>query len=71
VRPLGCWTQLVAAHREHGVHIDWKTATTGWRGETMDYGIGLDVLFQRVQRARNVSAETSARSGTEDSRIPE
>jgi len=57
--PVGDWTQLVAAHRERSVHIDWKTATTGWRGETMDYDIALDVLFQRVQRAKNVSAETS------------
>jgi len=71
VRPLGDWTQLVAAHHERGVHIDRKTATTGWRGETMDYGIALDVLFQRVQRARNVSAETSALNVTEESRSGE
>ena len=66
--PLGDWTQLVAAHRECGVHIDRKTATTGWRGETMDYDIALDVLFQRAQRARDVSAETSALNVTVDSR---
>lgn len=71
VRPLGDWTQLVAAHHDPGVHIDGKTATTGWRGETMDYGIALDVLFQRVQRARNVSAETSALNLTEESRSGE
>lgn len=38
---------LVARHRELGLGIDPETATTRWRGEVMDYGMALDVLFQR------------------------
>ncbi len=57
--PLGDWTQLVAAHREQGIHIDRKTAASRCCDETMDYALALDVLFQRVRLAKRVSAETS------------
>jgi hypothetical protein len=57
-RPLSDWAQLSAAHREQGIHIDAKTATTLWRGERMDYGLAVQVLLHKAQRARNVSAET-------------
>ncbi len=59
VRPLADWTQLVAAHRDQGVHIDQHTAATRWRGEHLDYDLGLHVLLQQARRARHVSAETS------------
>ncbi|HWK73083.1 MAG TPA: DUF222 domain-containing protein [Povalibacter sp.] len=38
---------LIERHRELGLGIDPDTATTLWRGEVMDYGMALDVLFQR------------------------
>ncbi len=59
---LADWTHLIAAHRELGLDIDQGTATTRWRGETMDYGLALDVLFSRRQRAQRVSAETCHRA---------
>jgi hypothetical protein len=58
VRPLADWSRLVAAHREQGIFIDQKTAATRWRGETMDLGLGIEVLLQQAKRARDVSAET-------------
>jgi hypothetical protein len=52
---------LFYAHTEHGIVIDSTTAVTRWRGESMDYGIGVQVLLEQVARAKNaaeVSAET-------------
>jgi hypothetical protein len=43
-QPLADWRQLPAEHTERGIHIDPYTATTGWRGERMDYGIAIDSL---------------------------
>jgi hypothetical protein len=52
-------------HTELGVPIDSKTAATRWRGERMDYELGVWVLCNQVDRARtagrhdcDVSAET-------------
>ena len=36
--------ELPAEHAERGIHIDPHTATTGWRGERMDYGVAIDSL---------------------------
>ena len=49
-QPLGDWRQLAAGPR---------TAAAGWRGERMDYGLGVDVLMQQARRAKNVPAGTS------------
>ena len=57
--PLAAWTQLVAAHRQRAIVIDPHTAVTRWRGETMDYGLGIETLLAQERRARGVSAETS------------
>jgi len=58
-RPLSDWRQLSAEHRELGIHIDEDTASTLWRGETMDYGLAVQVLLHKAARAqRNVSAES-------------
>jgi hypothetical protein len=56
-------------HAELGMRIDCNTAATCWRGERMDYELGVWVLCQQVARARgirdgvstvsNVSAEMS------------
>jgi hypothetical protein len=44
------WTQLPAQHREQGLHIDKNTAATRWGGESMDYGLGVQVLLQQARR---------------------
>ena len=59
VQPLGDWTQLVAAERENGIHVDEHTAVTRWRGEKMDYGLAIETLLHRARQPENVSAETS------------
>jgi hypothetical protein len=46
-QPLGDWTQLPAG-----------TQVSRWAGERMDYGLGLEVLFQRARRGKNVPAGT-------------
>jgi hypothetical protein len=52
-QPLADWRQLPAAHAERGIRIDSNTATTGWRGERMDYGIAIDsLLFRSAVDAR-------------------
>ena len=58
-QPLSDWTELPAANAERGIHIDNKTAATRWCGETMDYGLGIEVLLQKYRKAKRVSAETS------------
>jgi Domain of unknown function (DUF222) len=66
--PAYAWTDLVDAHDEQGIPIDSQTAATRWRGEAMDYGLAIQVLFQQADRAQqaddstdgpDVSAETS------------
>ena len=57
-RPLPDWHQLLEDHKEQGIQIDKNTATTRWRGEKMDYGLGVEVLLQQSRRPRRVSAET-------------
>jgi hypothetical protein len=62
------WEDLERTHTELGIPIDSNTATTRWRGERMDYDLGVWVLCQQAARGRNldgnsrqddVSAETS------------
>jgi hypothetical protein len=64
--------ELAHTHADLGIHIDRNTAATRWRGERMDYELGVWVLCQQAARARrsrdggassvsstsNVSAET-------------
>jgi hypothetical protein len=49
-RPLGDWLQLVAVHEKQSLHIDAHTARTRWRGESMDYGLAIEVLRGRERR---------------------
>jgi Domain of unknown function (DUF222)/HNH endonuclease len=60
---------LEDAHAALGIHIDSNTAATRWRGERMDYDLGVWVLCNQANRAReeqdvrahqehDVSAET-------------
>lgn len=57
-RPPSDWQQLPAVHDEQGIRIDKNTAATRWRGETMDYGLAIEVLLQHARRGQKVSAET-------------
>jgi hypothetical protein len=52
---------LEYTHAALGIHIDSDTAATRWRGERMDYDIGVWVLCNQAKRAleeHDVSAET-------------
>ncbi len=44
--------ELAHTHADLGIHIDADTAATRWRGERMDYELGVWVLCQQVERAR-------------------
>ncbi len=57
-RPLSDWRELCAEHEQRGICIDQNTATTGWRGEKMDFGLAIEVLLQQAKRNARVSAET-------------
>ena len=61
---------LEQTHAALGIHIDSDTAATRWRGERMDYDLGVWVLCQQAERARtagdesaDVPAGTSANAG--------
>ena len=47
-QPLGDWRKLPAAAR----------AVSVWRGERMDYGLAVEVMFQQAARAKDVPAGT-------------
>jgi hypothetical protein len=51
-QPLADWLRLPAEHAERGIRIDPGTATTGWRGERMDYGVTIDSLLFRSAACR-------------------
>jgi hypothetical protein len=53
------WRQLPQDHGQQGIHIDKNTAITRWRGEKMDYGLGIEVLLQHAKRGERVSAESA------------
>lgn len=57
-QPFVDWTILPAGNDERGISIDARTAATRWRGESCDYGLGVQVLLQHAKRARSVPAET-------------
>ncbi|MGB6308763.1 MAG: DUF222 domain-containing protein [Steroidobacteraceae bacterium] len=44
--------ELAQTHAELGIHIDSDTAATRWRGERMDYDLGVWVLCQQAAQAR-------------------
>jgi hypothetical protein len=52
------WEDLGLTHTELGIHIDCDTAATLWRGERMDYDLGVWVLCQQAARAQS-SGEVS------------
>ena len=52
-------------HADLGIRIDHNTAATRWRGERMDYELGVWILCQRVERARRIRD----RNASGDSRL--
>jgi hypothetical protein len=52
------WTQLPLQHQATDIRITPTTATTRWRGERMDYGLGVEALLAMDRRARDVPAGT-------------
>jgi len=48
--PAGDWREVVCGARDQPAQ---------WRGESMDYGLAIEVLMQRARRARDVPAGTS------------
>jgi len=48
-QPLGDWMQLAAAP---------CAKPAQWKGESMDYGLAVEVLMQQARRAKNVPAGT-------------
>jgi hypothetical protein len=55
-------------HAELGIQIDSRTAATRWRGERMDYELGVWVLCNQANRAR--SAQDDVAAGTSDTQPP-
>lgn len=45
------WSDLQHTHEAHGIHIDSSTAATRWRGERIDYELGVWGLCQQAERA--------------------
>jgi hypothetical protein len=57
-RPPYDWRALLGVHEQLGIPVDRDTATSRWRGEDMDYGLAVEVLFQQARRGSDVSAGT-------------
>jgi len=51
------WEDLERTHTALGIHIDSKTAATRWRGERMDYDLGVWVLCQQAARGPKIAGE--------------
>lgn len=67
VAPTYDGEELQHAHSELGIHIDNDTAATRWRGERMDYELGVWVLCNQVDRARNArESDCDVPAGTSD-----
>jgi hypothetical protein len=59
--------ELADTHADLGISIDADTAATRWRGERMDYDLGVWVLCQQAARARQArDAGVSDASNTSD-----
>jgi len=60
--PAQDWTALCDAHAALGIEIDSDTAATRWRGERMDYELGVWVLCQEHARAQRGHAHPKTES---------
>jgi hypothetical protein len=54
------WTALRDAHSELGIQIDGDTAATRWRGERMDYELGVWVLCHQHERAEHAGSQVES-----------
>jgi hypothetical protein len=60
------WETLEHTHTELGIHIDPDTAATRWRGERMDYELGVWVLCQPHAGAWDFDADGGDTDGGAD-----
>jgi hypothetical protein len=44
-------------HEELGLEIDARTAVTGWLGESMDYGMAIEVLLNHLPHRNEQHAD--------------
>jgi hypothetical protein len=51
------WTALRDTHAQLGIEIDSDTAATRWRGERMDYELGVWVLCHQQERAQHAGSQ--------------
>src|SRR6202522_1437405 len=58
--------ELEHTHADLGIHIDRDTAATRWRGERMDYDLGVWVLSQPHAGACDVDADGGTDSADDD-----
>jgi Domain of unknown function (DUF222) len=54
------WTELPTEHEVRGIHINERTAATRWTGESMDYGLAVEVLLHQARRTRGDGVSRSA-----------
>jgi hypothetical protein len=54
------WTVLRDTHSELGIEIDSDTAATRWRGERMDYELGVWVLCHQHERAQHAGSQVAS-----------
>jgi hypothetical protein len=50
MQPPGSWSELRSSHERARIHIDADTAIPRWLGETLDYGLAVE-LFAQIHRA--------------------
>jgi hypothetical protein len=60
--PTTDWHGLVAMNEAADIQVNPRTAITRWTGESIDYGIAVQVLLEKAERAKHVSAETPSSS---------
>jgi hypothetical protein len=60
-QPISDWAELPSSNNDRGVAINARTAGTRWCGESMDYGLGIQVLLQHAKRKRKVSLQREAK----------
>ena len=61
------WEDLGLTHAELGIYIDSDTAATLWRGERMDYDLGVWVLCQQAGRAQRSDDDSPGDDSPNDS----
>jgi Domain of unknown function (DUF222) len=54
------WTALRDTHAQLGIEIDRDTAATRWRGERMDYELGVWVLCHQHERAQHAGSQVES-----------